>query len=212
MSNDAGLRHELVVPNSPDIAARHRADLIRSTLVDIADGRDRVLLLIREAKEADDAKSLGYVSWPAYVAAEFKEVLPRLGTEERLTVVQALRQMGMSTRAIAPIVGTSHEQVRQDTAAGVKDLAPATVTGLDGKNYPAPNPSVPKRRRRPLPDQWRDNHRELAKVVERFERQVTDDRFRAHQEALAKQMDGLRGLIDRLKAVHHQVTELGGPQ
>ena len=52
--------------------------------------------------------------------------------------------LGMSTRAIAPIVGASDFTVRQDIA-GARNLAgetePRQITGRDGKTYTAPSPS-----------------------------------------------------------------------
>jgi hypothetical protein len=51
-------------------------------------------------------------------------------------VVADLREEGHSLRAIAGAVGVDKERVRQDLA-GVEDSTPATVTGRDGKSYPA---------------------------------------------------------------------------
>jgi hypothetical protein len=49
-----------------------------------------------------------------------------------------LRQEGMSYRQIGERLGVSHEAARQDVGrAGVNDLTPETVTGRDGKTYPA---------------------------------------------------------------------------
>ena len=55
---------------------------------------------------------------------------------ERLPVVKALREEGHSLRAIAGAVGVAESQVRKDLA-GAHQCAPETVTGLDGKSYPA---------------------------------------------------------------------------
>jgi len=71
---------------------------------------------------------------------EDRRAMPK---EERLPVVQALREDGHSLRAIAGAVGVSHEQVRKDLAP-VNDLTPDQTRGLDGKSYPArKQPVVP---------------------------------------------------------------------
>lgn len=59
---------------------------------------------------------------------------------ERADVVATLRRAKLSTRAIARAVGVSPEQVRRDLAAAT-NVTPDSVTGLDGKTYPARRPS-----------------------------------------------------------------------
>lgn len=102
----------------------------------------------------------------------------RLARGERQEMVQMLSAEGMSTRAIAPIVGADHVTVSRDLA-GVSNATPApvltdnpgrivkltgpnsptTTTGMDGKTYtrPAPQPEISepaepsKPKRPPLP-------------------------------------------------------------
>lgn len=53
-----------------------------------------------------------------------------------------MREIGMSTRAIAAATGTSQTQVRRDLL-GEPNGAPANyapVTGMDGKTYPSSQP------------------------------------------------------------------------
>lgn len=60
----------------------------------------------------------------------------RLARDERRDMVQLLAAEGMSTRAIAPIVGVSNKTVHQDLASEVlPKVTPAPVAGLDGKTY-----------------------------------------------------------------------------
>ena len=92
----------------------------------------------------------------------------------------------MSTRAIASVTGVSNATVSRDRA-GVANQTP--VTGLDGKVYvrrgrPTSEgmqelaESVPAvRRRRPLPDAYRDALATLEKTLARLERLHADDRF-----------------------------------
>lgn len=74
--------------------------------------------------------ALGYGSWAAMCDGEGLR-LPRELTPE-------LRAGGLSIRAIAAVTGVSHEQARQDSTgvkSGKEDLTPASVVGLDGKDY-----------------------------------------------------------------------------
>jgi hypothetical protein len=63
-------------------------------------------------------------------------------------VAVRLKESGMSNRAIAVSLGVSRETVRNDMRSGGKFLPRdlGTVTGLDGKPYPAsrPKPSTPE--------------------------------------------------------------------
>ena len=56
---------------------------------------------------------------------------------ERLEVVRALREEGHSTRAIAGAVGVDKRQVQRDLQHVGTVSPPETVTGTDGKSYPA---------------------------------------------------------------------------
>lgn len=61
-----------------------------------------------------------------------------LTRKQRKELVVNLRAQGWSLRRIAERVGVSDFTVRQDiTASGAINHAPATVTGADGKQYPA---------------------------------------------------------------------------
>ena len=96
--------------------------------------------LIKEAYASRAWASLGYASWDDYCTQEFGTSRIRLPREERREVVASMREIGMSTRAIASATGMS-----KDTAAralsGVANETPAPVTGTDGKTYtPRPQP------------------------------------------------------------------------
>jgi len=77
----------------------------------------------------DDAEALEI----ARTLNEDRRAMPKA---ERLEVVKALREDGHSVRAIAGAVGVDPKQVQRDLA-GVDMSTPATVTGRDGKSYPA---------------------------------------------------------------------------
>lgn len=132
-----------------------RRDTIRGLLESVLDINEEAVALITKAKTDEDHRDLGYTSWPAYVAAEFGGLLGSLSRDERRLTVLALTEAGMSTRAIAPIVGTAHSTVVEDIKSGGRnrppDPQPTTeapaptppVTGLDGKTYQRPSP-VPR--------------------------------------------------------------------
>lgn len=76
---------------------------------------------------------------------------------------------------------------------------PAKVTGLDGKQYTRPAPSAPARR--PLRDGFRDAALDLDKIIGRFERLITDDRYPRNRDEVARYANDLtraRDALDRL--------------
>ena len=79
---------------------------------------------------------LGHKTWAECVEERGAQL--RLPRADRRELVALLDQKGMTTRAIAPVVGASDFTVRQDIA-GARNLAgeagPRTKTGLDGKTY-----------------------------------------------------------------------------
>lgn len=119
------------------IASKHeaedRAERIRTALSVSWD-------LIKDAWKAFDWQALGYPSWDAYCDGEFGTSRIRLPREERREVVSSMREIGMSTRAIAAATGMSHRTAAREVAAGVPNDTPdpAPVTGMDGKTYTQP--------------------------------------------------------------------------
>ena len=124
-------------------AAERRAERIRLRLDTIADNYAAVMPMIRESIEKRDDVALGYASVGAYVADRFGGSLQRLGVEVRRAVVAELEAAGMSTRAIARVVGVSDMTVRRDQQLGATHVAPAeTPVGegdsASGADDPAP--------------------------------------------------------------------------
>jgi len=83
---------------------------------------------------------LDYPSWEALCDSRGWTKRVALPRPERVEVVAALRQEGMSTRAIAAATGVSHQTVANDL--GVNNLTPDTVTGTDGKTYQPTRPEA----------------------------------------------------------------------
>lgn len=145
--------------------AQRLTQRIKITASGVRDGLFKLRNLVDEAKRSNAWQVLGFPSWTAYLADTLADEPMRLGREERQELVAYLSGEGMSTRAIAPIVGvdnkTVHNDLRRvenstpaepevtenvDPATGEvlepEPPAPAPVTGLDGKTYtrPAPTP------------------------------------------------------------------------
>jgi hypothetical protein len=187
--------------------ARRLTERIRLTAHSARESIEKLHSLVDEAKAGNAHLALGFASWTAYLAEVLGEEPLRLARDQRQELVGFLAGEGMSTRAIAPIVGASDETVRRDILAGATNVAPegepaeiarqaveqafaqkdepmpAKVTGLDGKSYSKPTPKAPNRRG--LPDQARDAGWDLRKIVERLERIAADDRFTANKETVA---------------------------
>lgn len=191
--------------------ARRLTERIRLTAHSARESIEKLHQLVDAAKAGNAHLALGYQSWTAYLSEVLGEEPLRLARDQRQELVGYLAGEGMSTRAIAPIVGVSQDTVVKDIARGERNLspepdpqeaarsavaaafaqrdepaAPAKVTGLDGKSYTKPAPASPKApNRRALTDQARDAGQELRKAIERLERLKADDRFSRNKEEVA---------------------------
>lgn len=174
---------------------------LKLLLGSVADQIDEVKELISQAKSGRADVALGYKSWTAYCETEFAGALPLLERPRRLELVSSLTDLGMSSRAIAPIVRVTDRQVRKDQQVGtqfppvpnpivgaeiVVEDKPAVhrpqITGRDNKSYTPPAPR--KQRRSSLPDSYRNAVDELRKSIERLERLHDDDRFGENRSSL----------------------------
>lgn len=191
----------------------------------MADTYVGVMPLIREAIVRQAYVALGYRSVGEYVADRFGGSLGKLGVEIRREVVRELTDAGMSTRAIAPVVGVSDRTAAYD-AARVQPCTPEApeespdrlivpmppqdgkksvvasprpaVVGIDGKTYPPPK----ARPQRALPDQFFDAAFDLTKAVDRVVRLADDDRFPTNApKVAAKHRDDLLRARDALDGV-----------
>lgn len=129
--------------------AERLTERIRLTATSFMETRDKLARLIREAQDGEAHKALGIASWTEYVSQVFSDTpLMQLTRDQRRELVSELADEGMSTRAIAPIVGASHMSVARDLDSPVTTVTPAAeprrITGRDGKTYtrhPAPTPA-----------------------------------------------------------------------
>lgn len=103
-------------------------------------GVEAIWELVKQAFQSRAWAALGYDSWDDYCTREFGTSRIRLPREERQEVVASMREIGMSTRAIASATGVSQKTISRDTSGESFD-SPAPVTGTDGKTYtPKPRP------------------------------------------------------------------------
>lgn len=104
-------------------------------------GVEAIWELIKQAYQSRAWAALGYNSWDDYCTREFGTSRIRLPREERQEVVASMREIGMSTRAIASATGDSPRTVRRAIDSAGAFAPPAPVTGTDGKTYtPKPRP------------------------------------------------------------------------
>lgn len=135
----------VVLPELTPEGAERLSERIGTRLETIATNYLAVMPLIREAVARNAHAVLGYPSPGAYIKDRFGESLAKLGAELRREVVRELSSAGLSTRAIAPVVGVSNKTVHQDLQVlpGVTPDAEqderVPVVGIDGKTY---NPVV----------------------------------------------------------------------
>lgn len=128
--------------DTPEKMAFHITKCIRRAVNACAESVKDLRRNIAKAYEIRVWETLGYDSWDAYVNTEFGATLKRLNKDDRQMVVGSLAASGMSTRAIAPVVGAHHATVARDieaaSVANATDDEPRKVTGLDGRVRKSP--------------------------------------------------------------------------
>lgn len=168
--------------------------------------------------------ALGYSSWDDYCTREFGASRLRLPREEREEVVCSLRESGLSIRAIASATGAAYDTVRKDvnqfrspepsgdviveepTHNPYRPAGPATVTGIDGKNYsPSKPPTAP--RRTAITDNARILGLDLQRITERIEKFANDDRFSKNRNEIEPHIRyQLQTAIAALTDLHKKFT------
>jgi hypothetical protein len=123
------VEQHLDLPRLSASDARAIIDELRETV-------ERAVELIRTAYRGRAWEALGYDSWAALCAAEFRDLdLPR---DRRRALVADLWADGMSTRAIGAAVSVDARSVRRDLREELGHSAPPErVTGTDGRTYPS---------------------------------------------------------------------------
>lgn len=209
------MTNQPVIERPRQVEARQRADRIRAGIEAVAQLQTDVVA----AFEARDWHYLGYSSWDQYCQEEFDTSQIRLPRGDRQGFVAYLREHGMSTRAISSATGADRKTVRRDIeqvgekgppVAEVFDAEivdePKQITGTDGKSYSAAQTS-PVQNRPSLPKHAGAVAIELSKVVRRFEKVRTDDRYRVNKTSIADEcVPDIRRAIEVLQ---HLLDDLG---
>lgn len=181
--------------------AERLTERIRLTATTFIETKEKLTQLIHEAQQGKAHEALGYRSWTEYVSQVFSDTpLMRLSRDERKELVGELASQGMSTRAIAPVVGTNYSTVSRDLKESVANATdqPRMVQSNDGitrtfqpsppGSYweePATPTDSPKPKRAPLPQQFLNTIVELQRVTSKLERLVEDDRFDRNKKEVA---------------------------
>ena len=179
-------------------------------------GVEAVWQLVKDAYVSRAWEALGYDSWDDYCTREFGSSRIRLPREERQEVVSSMREIGMSTRAIAAATGTSRQTVSNSLNAGVKNLTPAPITGTDGKTYPAsqprrepvePEPVVPEQTKsvdEPIGDIiTSDDLAELNQPIEKPEPHKTEPRAEAITSQFTSAIADLNRVLNKFNRITH---------
>ncbi|MGW4126251.1 hypothetical protein [Nocardia sp. NPDC004711] len=200
-------------------AARELTDNIRARVAQVWE-------LVRYAYTGRVWTVLGYDSWDTYCAAEFDGAQLRIPREDRAEVVASLRDIGMSTRAIAAATGLSQPTVSRELSSSDSNESPDSVVGLDGRTYQTKpidrqpitadgiesshtetgDSAASPRRRRPITDSFDTARGELLTKTNTLVRLTGDDRFDRHAGQLSHRFladllrarDALNQVIDRL--------------
>lgn len=189
--------------------ATQLTEKIRITAHNYADARQKLQQYVAEAKAGNAHLALGYASWTAYLSEVLGEEPMRLARGERQEMVQMLSAEGMSTRAIAPIVGVHHDTVASDIrTVGNPTVEAEPITGVNGKTYgrsldeqierrPPNREAVddlkaemvatlePRPKRPPLPEQFFNTIYDLTRNLDRLKKLTEDDRYPANKEKVA---------------------------
>ena len=146
---------------------------LRAQVTELAHSFDRVVEVMTQARTGQVHLTLGFASWPAYVADVMK-VWGRVPDAIRSSVVAFLDGEGMSQRAIAEATGLSQPTVHRELVKAQNDPDPDAgdshesavpetkpepvsppITGRDGKTYkrrpPKPKPE-PEPVAEPVPE------------------------------------------------------------
>ncbi|GHS89319.1 hypothetical protein AGMMS50218_15330 [Actinomycetota bacterium] len=125
--------------------ARVLTEQIRSAVVRTIDVLGEVDHLVVRAFEGRAWVALEYESWEAYVGGEFSQARLWESVEQRQTRAATLRDAGLSSRAVAAVLGVGKSTVHRDleVLSGVpggapdsRDAGEGVAVGIDGKSYP----------------------------------------------------------------------------
>ncbi|MEV6769931.1 hypothetical protein AB0N05_15020 [Nocardia sp. NPDC051030] len=197
---------------------------------------EKIWKLIGQAYLSRAWAALSYRSWDEYCANEFDGVRIKIPREERSEVVASLREIGMSTRAIAAATGLDRGTVRKDLSQVDENHPPAGIVGKDGKAY-SPKPidseqippdveadflvleephtrtgraakSSPAPKRKPITESFDMVRRELVKNTASLTRLLDDNRFDRYAAQIAhRHRSDLERALQSLQAALNRLPE-----
>lgn len=129
-------------PTMSEHDARRITERIRLTAFTARESLEKLQALVAEAQEGQAHLALGYASWTAYLADVLGDEPLRLPRDQRQQLVGYLAGEGMSTRAIAPIVGADQATVVRDLRRGDANASPAPRATEAGRDFPPEPVSV----------------------------------------------------------------------
>ncbi|MGG7507983.1 hypothetical protein [Plantibacter sp. YIM 135249] len=104
--------------------AQRLTQRIKLTASVVRDNLFKLRNLVDEAKNSNAWQVLGFKSWTAYLSDTLGDEPMRLGREERQELVGYLAGEGLSSTAIAPIIGVTDRRARQLVAEVGNDFRP----------------------------------------------------------------------------------------
>lgn len=125
---------KLAIPEMSVTEARRITERIRLAAMSFADAKAKLAQYVDEAREGRAWAVLGFRSWTEYLTDVFSDEPLRLTRDERREIVGQLSDAGMSTRAIAPIVGMSQKTVVKDLQV-IPEVSPAPAPADSEEDY-----------------------------------------------------------------------------
>ena len=163
----------MTVEPTPTLSAEDAYRLtqrIRTAASGAREAMETLSVLVEEARAGGAHAAMGFASWTDYLSSTLGASPMRLDREQRRELVAYLAGEGMSTRAIAPIVGVGDSTVQRDLATAPSGAVarPSTVTSLDGRQRPSVQPARPQPAAKPEPARKDDDAGRLAPPKGRF--------------------------------------------
>lgn len=198
--------------------ARKITERLRLQATNYQEAREKVMTTLQEAQDGSASELLGYASWTAYVSDVLGDAPLRLERDQRQELVAELAAQGLSTRAIAPIVGASVSTVKTDVQVAnsghlgvathqtmmqvnpdtgeVEDVPARHVTGMDGNSY-----AVPRREKKREPERSPSTELSLVNDIRLYLGALASSPEIANLTASGKQhiIDALKNTITEIE-------------
>jgi hypothetical protein len=140
--NTAVMTTDEVVPAYADAQERTNEiardlDEFAGTAEHLAEVAERITAKIAKSIEVEDWRTLGHKSVSEWAQVQFHDAFARIDAAQQKVIALQLTTEGVSTRAIADVVGKGQSTVSRWQREGDPDGSPDIIHGRDGKPYPA---------------------------------------------------------------------------